>query len=170
MTVRDDDSSMRSLRFFTALGLVTVSIGFLYAAASADWEAAGKAWWKHVEYLASDELQGRNVGSPGYEKAAKYVAKQFAEAGLKPAGGSGYFQAVEFIETSIDPKQSSLYLVHGSEATAVAVPGEAQLGYSESSTHSLEAPVVFAGYGLVIPEAQYNDLRDLPVKELLWRS
>ncbi len=62
--------------------------------AATDWEAAGKAWWKNVEYLASDELEGRNVGSPGYEKAATYVAAQFERAGLKPAGTDNYFQPV----------------------------------------------------------------------------
>ena len=50
------------------------------------------------------------------------------------------------------------------ETIPIAVPGEAQLGYSQYSASSIKAPVVFAGYGLVVPEAHYDDLKDLPVK------
>ena len=48
-----------------------------------------------VRYLASDELAGRGFGSPGLDKAAEYIAKQFKDAGLAPAGDEkgGYFQA-----------------------------------------------------------------------------
>ena len=47
----------------------------------------------HVEYLASDELEGRAVGRPGNEKAEEYLVQQLREAGVKPAGdGAGYHQ------------------------------------------------------------------------------
>lgn len=57
---------------------------FVLTAAETDWKAAGKAWWAHIEFLADDKLEGRNVGSKGYEAAADYVAGQFERAGLKP--------------------------------------------------------------------------------------
>ena len=142
------------LRFFLS--------GALYAAT--DWAAAGKAWWKHVQFLASDNLEGRNVGSPGYDKAAAYVASQFDAAGLQPAGTDKYFQPVDFTETSLDAAKSSLALIRDGKSTAIDVPGEAQLGYSPHSAPHLQAPVVFAGYGLVIPEAKHDDLTGLPVK------
>ncbi len=145
-------------------GLTLFALVAVAGAAATDWNAAGKAWWKNVEYLASDELQGRNVGSPGYDKAADYVAAQFERAGLKPAGGGNYFQPVGFTEVSLDPSKSSLALIRKNQTVNVPVPEEAQLGYSATSAASLEAPVVFAGYGLVIPEAQYDDLKGLPVK------
>jgi Peptidase family M28 len=139
-----------------------LAAGMLYAAT--DWSMAGKAWWKNVEYLASDSLEGRNVASAGYDKAAAYVASQFDAAGLQPAGTEKYFQPVDFTETSLNAAQSSVALVRDGHASAVDVPGEAQLGYSPHSAHDIEAPVVFAGYGLVIPEAHYDDLKGLPVK------
>ena len=53
---------------------------------------------KHVEYLASDQLQGRGLGSEGIEKAAEYIAAQFEEAGLKPAcDNDSYFQEFETV-------------------------------------------------------------------------
>lgn len=48
---------------------------------------------RHVEYLASDELEGRAAGYPGNDKAAEYIAGVFKEAGLAPAGDAKtYFQ------------------------------------------------------------------------------
>src|SRR3989304_3093466 len=49
---------------------------------------------RHIEYLASDELQGRLVGMPGNQAAGDYIAARFAEYGLQPAGtDSNYFQS-----------------------------------------------------------------------------
>jgi Zn-dependent M28 family amino/carboxypeptidase len=114
--------------------------------------------------LASDELEGRNVGSPGYDKAANYVAAQFKQSGLQPAGTADYFQPVEFTVTSLDPANSNLSLSGGARTVNIPVPAEAQLSYSADSARSIEAPVVFAGYGLVIPETHHDDLEGLPVK------
>jgi Peptidase family M28 len=134
------------------------------SAAATDWERAGRQWWKHVEYLADDQLEGRELGSAGYEKAADYVAAQFKQAGLKPAGSGNYFQSVELTETSLDAAKSSLSLVRKGQTFQVPVPMEATLGYSTDSAASIEAPVVFAGYGLSIPEAHWDDLKGLHVK------
>ena len=135
----------------------------LVAASAPDWSKAGRQWWKHVEYLASDDLAGRNVGSPGFEKAASYVSAQFAQAGLKPVGSNGFFQPIPFEETAISASASKLDLLQSRRMTAVPIPAEAQLGYSSQSAPSITAPVVFAGYGLVIPEAHYDDLKGLPI-------
>jgi Peptidase family M28 len=142
----------------------SAALGLSVAAAATDWEAAGKAWWKNVEYLASDDLQGRDVGSPGFDKAAEYVATQFERAGLKPAGTQNYFQPVAFTGVSLDAADSTLALVRNGQTSPVPVPQEVQLGYSTSSAPRVEAPIVFAGYGLVVPEAHYDDLQGLNVK------
>src|SRR3954447_5849516 len=144
-----------------------LSIGLacaICAAAAVDWSAAGKQWWSHVEYLASDALEGRDVGSAGYEKAAEYVATQIERAGLRPGAGQNYFQPVQFTRISLDPTKSSIALVRNGEATTVAIPAEAQLGYGADSAKSIEAPMVFASYGLSIPEANYDDLKEVSVK------
>ena len=44
---------------------------------AADFAAEGKLWWAHIEYLADDKLEGRNVGTEGFTKAVSYVASQF---------------------------------------------------------------------------------------------
>ncbi|RYZ48169.1 MAG: hypothetical protein EOO14_22540, partial [Chitinophagaceae bacterium] len=47
----------------------------------------------HVQYLASDNLQGRRTGTQGEALAADYIAAAFEKAGLQPKGTAGYFQA-----------------------------------------------------------------------------
>ena len=61
----------------------------------------GKAWWAHVQVLADDKLEGRNAGTPGYDKAVEYVESQFKAIGLKPAGTSGFRQPVKFENRSL---------------------------------------------------------------------
>jgi len=51
---------------------------------------------KHLEYIASDELGGRDTPSPGLDLAADYIAKQFRVAGLEPVGDDGYFQTARW--------------------------------------------------------------------------
>src|SRR3954470_18141072 len=52
---------------------------------------------KDITYLASDECEGRGVGTQGLDKAADYIADQFKKAGLKPGGIDGtYFQPFPF--------------------------------------------------------------------------
>ena len=43
----------------------------------------------HITYLASDEREGRGIGSKGIEQASEYIAAKFKEAGLEPAGDGG---------------------------------------------------------------------------------
>src|ERR1035438_6325642 len=80
--------------------------------AATDFTAEGKRWWSHIEYLASDDLKGRDTGSEGHLKAARYVAGEFERSGLKPAGTSGYFQPVKFdVKQIVEEDESSLALV-----------------------------------------------------------
>src|SRR4051794_40092363 len=70
------------------------------------------AWWGTTRFLSSDAMEGRDTGSPGYERAARYVAERFARAGLKPAGeGGGWFQRVSLAETRVDKAGTSFRIV-----------------------------------------------------------
>src|SRR5438067_8234936 len=60
------------------------------------------AWWATTRFLASDAMEGRDTGSPAYERAARYVAERFRQAGLKPAGdGGSWFQRVPLSEVAV---------------------------------------------------------------------
>ena len=67
-----------------------------------------KAYLEHVKFLASDDLEGRGNGSPGLESAAEYIAAQFRDAGLEPAGDDGtFFQRFEMTTgLSVEPGNS----------------------------------------------------------------
>jgi hypothetical protein len=129
-------------------------------ASGADYAAEGRLWWAHVQFLADDRLQGRNVGTEGFQKAAEYVAGQFRQLGLKPAGTKGYFQPIKFETYQVEREQSSLELVRNGQAQKLDLGVEASINPRAGSS-TIEAPMVFVGYGMVIPEAHYDDLAGL---------
>jgi len=140
------------------------AILFLLAAASllaADFAAEGGLWWAHIQVLAGDQLQGRDTGSEGYRQAVEYVATQFERFGLKPAGASGYLQPVKFEKREVAIESSSLALVHGGQAEPLEIGADAGIGARAHLAPALEAPLVFVGYGIAIPEAHYDELAGL---------
>ena len=95
------------MRFpYRVLGLLLSSAFLMAAAHSAALDKNNSPWWAHVKTLASDDFQGRLTGSPGYRKAADYVAGVFEREGLKPAGTDGYFQDVKFEVQTIQTASS----------------------------------------------------------------
>src|SRR5579862_732141 len=140
-------------------GLVLVLTAAAAASTETNYLADGKAWWAHIRFLASDKLQGRNVGSKGYEAAADYVISQFQRAGLAPGAGSSYSQPIEFIQATLDELRSSLALVRNGRTIPVVLGDEALLRWGSEPIPDVDAPLVFAGYGLHIPEAGYSDLK-----------
>ncbi len=132
--------------------------------AGTDFTAEGKRWWSHIEYLASDELQGRDTGSEGHLKAARYVAGEFERSGLKPAGTSGYFQPVKFDVKQIVEEQSNLALVRDGKVEPLVLGDDANFGLRGDAQESTEAAAVFAGYGFHVPEKNYDDLAGLDVR------
>ncbi len=121
-------------------------------------------WWAHVSYLADDRLEGRNTGSEGHRRAALYIAEHFEKAGLKPGGTSGYFQPVAFRSRRILEEKSSLVLVRGGAAEPIVFGDEATINMRIEPAPSLEAPLVFVGYGLVVPEVGHDDLSGLDLR------
>src|ERR1700743_35366 len=67
-------------------------------------DADTKAWWHTTEFLSSDAMEGRDTGSPPYQRAAEYVAARMKAAGLKPAGeNGGWFQTVPMHQADVVP-------------------------------------------------------------------
>jgi Zn-dependent M28 family amino/carboxypeptidase len=121
-------------------------------------------WWKHVEFLASDALEGRDTGSEGHRKAAAYVAEQFKAAGLAPAGTHGYLQPVQFRSRRIVEAESSLALVRDGKAEPVVLGTDAAFSMRIDPAPRVEAPLAFVGYGLSIPELKIDDLAGQDLK------
>lgn len=138
---------------------LTVAALFATSLFAADYAAEGKLWWAHVQFLADDKMQGRNTGSAEFLEAVKYVEAQFERLGLAPAGTSGYRQAVRFESRTLT--DSSIELLRDGKVEAVAVGEDATLGSRAEMPAVVEAPLVFTGYGMSIPEAHYDDLAGL---------
>jgi hypothetical protein len=132
--------------------------------AATDFTAEGKRWWSHIEFLASDDLQGRNTGSEGHLKAARYVAGEFERSGLKPAGTSGYFQPVKFDVKEIVEDQSRLALIYRGKPQLLTLGDDATLALRGDIQEATETGAVFVGYGLQVPEQKWNDLAGLDLK------
>jgi hypothetical protein len=121
-------------------------------------------WWAHVTFLADDALAGRETGSPGYRRAAEYVAAHLKREGVAPAGSSGYMQPVSFRVRQYVEERSSLAIVRQGRDEAVALGDEATFSMRIEHAPRLEAPIVFVGYGLSLPEAGYDDLAGVDLK------
>src|SRR5579864_6594816 len=76
----------------------------------------GKTWWKHVQVLADDNMEGRDTGSAGLRRAEAYIVDQLTKDGLQPAGSHGFYQPVKFIQREIDESHSSAALVRDGKA------------------------------------------------------
>ncbi len=120
----------------------------------------------HVNFLASDLLDGRATGSRGGDIAAAYIATQFALHGLKPAGDHGsYLQTLTLtgIVTdsqtllSLDPTAGSpIPLKLGNDYLVTDETGESRVNISK-------APIVFVGYGIVAAELHHDDYQGMNV-------
>jgi Zn-dependent M28 family amino/carboxypeptidase len=123
--------------------------------------AQADAWWHHITVLAEDSMRGRQTGSPGDKKAIDYIAAQFARDGLAPGGTNGFLQPVQFVSRRIDEPKSNLSIVRKGVAEPIVLGDEATIGMRSAPASHLEAPVVFVGYGLTVPELKYDDLAGL---------
>jgi Zn-dependent M28 family amino/carboxypeptidase len=122
-------------------------------------------WWGDVSALAADDMEGRLTGTPGYQRAADYVVAQLQAIGLEPAGTEGFFQPVAFEEQFVDSAGSSAALVANGRETAVSIPGDMIIGRGDGRRpERIEAPLVFVGYGLHIPEAGHDDFAGVELK------
>jgi acetylornithine deacetylase/succinyl-diaminopimelate desuccinylase-like protein len=114
-------------------------------------------------YLASDELEGRGVGTEGLEKAADYIAERFEQIGLETSHYDGSpFQTFEIeISSDLGSQENNPLQFTGSEGAGELKLGEDYTPLSIGGTGKFDAPVVFAGYGISAPDLNYDDYADL---------
>jgi Zn-dependent M28 family amino/carboxypeptidase len=124
----------------------------------------GKTWWDYVKVLASDDMEGRETGSPGLAKAAAYIVQQAQNDGLQPAGSDGFYQPVKLRSKQIDESQSSLTLVRDRQEEPLVLGEDAMLSTRVDLAPVVDAPLVFVGYGLQVPEVKHDDFAGLNLK------
>ncbi len=119
----------------------------------------------HVAQLADDSLMGRKPFTAGETKTVAYLQKQFKQAGLEPGNGDSYLQEVPMvnIQTNADPSMNVTapkgnFTLKGFDDYVIwtdKIADKVSLNNDE---------VVFAGYGVVAPEHNWNDYAGLDVK------
>ena len=124
----------------------------------------GKSWWEYVKILAADDMEGRETGSEGLGKAAAYIVDQLKSDGLQPAGSNGFYQPVKLISRQIDESGSSLALVRNGKDEPLVLGQDAMFSTRVDLAPQVDAPLVFAGYGLRVPEKDYDDFAGLDLK------
>lgn len=124
----------------------------------------GKTWWDYVKVLAADNMEGRETGSESLRRAEAYVVDQLEKAGLQPAGSDGFYQPVKFQSRQIIEKDSSLALIRDGKIEALALGEDAFFSTRVDLAPEVQAPLEFVGYGLTIPEQNYDDLAGLDLQ------
>jgi len=136
----------------------------LSAAAQTTSHFDGQSWWNHVTFLADDKLEGRDTGSRGEREAQKYVVEQLKHAGAEPAGSNGFYQPVKFVSRQIVEKDCSLTLVRDGKREPLVLGQDAIISARIMPAPEISAPLVFVGYGLKVPENNYDDFAGLDLK------
>lgn len=120
---------------------------------------------KHIIELSSDEYQGRMPFTEGETKTVAYLENQFKEMGIEPGNGDSYYQEVPLV--NITCQADSEIKVEGKGKSFELKGFDDYILYSEKPdpTQILEgSEVVFAGYGIVAPEYNWNDYEGIDVK------
>ncbi|MCM2309908.1 MAG: M28 family metallopeptidase [Steroidobacteraceae bacterium] len=119
----------------------------------------------HVERLSSDEFEGRGPGTAGEQKTIAYIEQEFRAAGLEPGMGDRYVQAVPVMEMRTKPDPTlQLSGTRGELALLNADDFVAWTRRPVPESRVTNAEVVFAGYGIVAPEYDWNDYAGVDVR------
>ena len=119
----------------------------------------------HVRYLSHDLLEGRGTGQRGGDIAAEYMATQFAEYGLKPAGDNGsYLQKVPLVGvTTLPETQFSLVPKQGGTMHLKALDEYVASDQTQQAQSDVDAEIVYVGYGIEAPEYNWDDYKGVDV-------
>ncbi|GAM29433.1 hypothetical protein SAMD00019534_126090, partial [Acytostelium subglobosum LB1] len=120
----------------------------------------------NVQYLSSEELQGRQPGTPGEALAAQHAETIFKTAGLQPMGDNGtYIQKVPLVTTSITNTPTlSIASATGSLNLQYTLNFTLTTETNDSSVSLSSTPLVFVGYGIVAPNLSWDDYKSIDVK------
>ncbi len=152
------------IKHLVSLLLLAALAAPAYAQTAVATETATKA---RVEMLASDKFDGRLTGSAGEKLASDYLIAELKKIGAKPLPGQTDFLSPFAFTSGSKDGGSTVTLTRNGAAQAFAAPANV-MALSFSDTANAAGEVVFAGYGLVVPESQdygYDSYAGLDVKD-----
>ncbi len=118
----------------------------------------------HMASLASDDLEGREAGTVGYDIAADYVATEFSKLGVAPAGDDGsYFQEITF-QRAVREAEGRIFEVKDAAGNVLPFTESVNAVVYNSlraPEAAINAPAVFVGFGIVAPDLGRDDFAGL---------
>ena len=120
---------------------------------------------QHIAMLASDSFTGRKPFTEGETKTIDYLQKQFKSVGLEPGNGDSYLQAVPMVNILATAAPEMQISSAKGNFNLKAFDDYVVWSDKPDSSETLDkADLVFAGYGVVAPEYNWNDYAGLDVK------
>jgi hypothetical protein len=117
---------------------------------------------EHINYLASDELEGRFTGSEGSRLAGVYIKAEFESYGLEPVFEKGFFQEYPFVSDLEITANNSVQFMIGEDARELTL-SEDYTPAPFSDRQGWGGELVFAGYGISAPDLEYDDYAGIDV-------
>ncbi|WP_347839210.1 M28 family peptidase [uncultured Draconibacterium sp.] len=140
--------------------------GALWAQADFDYNAfhniSSNELLEFASELSSEKYKGRLSGSPEYLDAANWCASKLEEWGIQPANNGSYLQYFSNEYTAVKTLGSVVYF-NGEDKTYLEFPGDYFPG-SNSAGGTVQAEMVYVGYGITAPELGYDDYASVDVK------
>jgi hypothetical protein len=118
----------------------------------------------YLAVIASDSLQGRKPFTVGEKRTINYLSNEFKKLGLEPANKGSYFQEVPMVEVTSNVIGNMQITGKTNITLQPATDFIASTRQEVDSVELKNSPLVFAGYGVVAPEYNWNDYKDLDVK------
>ncbi|MCE5347630.1 MAG: M20/M25/M40 family metallo-hydrolase [Bacteroidales bacterium] len=119
----------------------------------------------YMTFFSSDELRGRETGTPSNDEAALYIKTNIMRLGLKPIPGTGdYYQKIPLVSTVTMNKESYLKISDNNGNTILTADSVVPL-MTPSNTMDVSGKVVFAGYGFKDRNSEYDDFGDVDIKD-----
>jgi hypothetical protein len=118
----------------------------------------------YLAVIANDSLQGRKPFTEGEVKTINYLSNEFKQLGLAPGNNGSYFQEVPMVE--ITSNVAGDMQISGKENISLKTNTDFVAGTRQEveNVELKSSPLVFAGYGVVAPEYNWNDYKDVDVK------
>ena len=123
----------------------------------------------HIQFLASEELRGREAGTPDQLKAAQYIAAEFGRYGLEPLGDEkdgkrSFLQEFSLAESRGAAPETALTLTADGKETVFELKKQFAPFPAGMEKARAEGGVVFAGYGIHAPELEYDDFQGVDLE------
>ena len=128
-------------------------------------QVSGESIRSTMVALSADDMEGREAGTAGFERAAEYLAGRYSAIGLETAGtGSGYMQEIEFFVSSLDVDSPAVsFSGETGELTLTLRDDYVISGSYGDAEQSVSAPLVFVGHGIIAPEYGHDDFAGVDV-------